>query len=383
MPDNIHNQIVGSTLNNPTFEYGGKKIRKFLGVPPFPPEVFLGRDDDLITVHDKLFKGDNLLLLVNGEGGIGKTTFASKYYYAYHEDYCHLAWVFAEKSLLDAVLTLAESLTVKFDDNMTGEERLEKLLCEMRKLRKPCLLVIDNANSLPDLDAHYHKLRTCPNVHLLLTTRISEFSQAKVYHINPLDEANAIELFKTHYPAHKHEEDDLLKQILEAVGYNTLVTELLAKNLSNFNNKLKRNYALADLLRDLQETGLLALSHSKDVTTLYQGLRKEKPEDIIAAMYNLTELEETEQKLLSVFAVLPAETIAFATLEDLLPGIEDKATLLLGLAKKGWIEFNDSAKSFKCSPVVQEVTRQQNKTRLAEDCAELISTLIDKLLYEP
>ena len=52
-----------------TVNYGEKKIRKILGNPPFFPEVFLGRDDDLVEVHDKLFKGENLLLLINGAGG--------------------------------------------------------------------------------------------------------------------------------------------------------------------------------------------------------------------------------------------------------------------------------------------------------------------------
>src|SRR3954463_331603 len=99
-------QNINSNVN---IIYGDKKIKKFLSAPFFT-EIFLGREDDLIAVHNKLFNEQNLLLLVNGEGGIGKTTLASRYYLTYQDEYQHLAWVFAETSLLDALLTLAIQL---------------------------------------------------------------------------------------------------------------------------------------------------------------------------------------------------------------------------------------------------------------------------------
>lgn len=92
------------------------EIPKYIGIPAFLSDVFIGRGDDLEKVHQKLFKGDNLLLLVNGEGGIGKTALAAHYYNKYADQYSHLAWIFAEKSLPDALLTLAVPLGVSFPD---------------------------------------------------------------------------------------------------------------------------------------------------------------------------------------------------------------------------------------------------------------------------
>ena len=60
--------------------YGERKIPKILTLPPFIPEIFEGRDDDLQAVNQTLFAGNTLLLLVNGEGGIGKTSLAAKYW---------------------------------------------------------------------------------------------------------------------------------------------------------------------------------------------------------------------------------------------------------------------------------------------------------------
>jgi tetratricopeptide (TPR) repeat protein len=383
----IKNQFNHSTLNEPKFIYGGKTINKYLGAIPFIPEVFHGREDELTTIHDKLFNGNNLLLLVNGEGGIGKTTIASKYYQAYQAEYSHLAWVFAEKNLRDAMLTLAYPLQITFPEMMTEDERLQALLCEMAELNKPSLLIIDNANSLDDLASHYHVLKACPNFHLLLTTRITAFQHAETYAIKPLDEKSAMRLFTTHYPDHNPEENNLLHQILEAVGYNTLVIEVLAKNLGNFNNRLRKRYTLPDLLGDLQKRGLFGLSKSDTISTAYKGdghgLHPEKPETILAEMYNLSELEEEEKAMLSVLSLLPAEPIAFSTLEELLPGVDNLDRTLLSLAKKGWLEYNETTSSFKCSPVVQEVTHLQNREKLIEHCELLINTLTEKLDYEP
>lgn len=322
--------------------YGERRIPRALTPPPFLPEVFLGREDDLQHIHDKLFApGGHLLLLVNGEGGVGKTSVASKYFHQYQHEYAHVAWVLSEKSIAGALLLLALPMGVQFEDQMDTDQRLEVLLTAMANLQKPCLLVLDNANELPDLEAHYLRLRKCANFHLLLTTRIREFEKAETYPIEGLPEKEALEMFQQHYQALSPEEHILFLQIREAVGGNTLVLELLAKNLKQI-NRLQKKYTLANLLSDLQKKGLLQLTQTQAVRTEYQSkgaMRREKPEDIISAMYDLGELPPEETALLSIFAVLPAESLAFSMLETLLPDTEGLEERLLALAQKGWIGF--------------------------------------------
>lgn len=363
---------------------GERRIPHALTPPPFLTEIFLGRQDDLQLIHNKLFApSSNLLLLVNGEGGMGKTTLASKYYHTYQHEYIHVAWVLSEKSIGNALLLLAVPLGLQFDERQDTEQRLEMLFTALMNLEKPCLLVIDNANELPDLDANYQRLRRCSNFHLLLTTRITHFERAEACAINGLPQGDALALFEKYYRVLDDGEKALFFQIREAVGGNTLVLELLAKNLAG-QNRLKQRYSLANLLAELQSQGLLQLSLSQAVGTDYQSkgaMRRETPEAIVSTMYDLGGLPVQESALLSVFAVLPAESIAFATLETLLPGLPELDTHLLSLAQKGWIEYNEATISFKCSPVVQEVTRQKNPG-LREDCATLVNTLTERLAYE-
>jgi tetratricopeptide (TPR) repeat protein len=193
-----------------------------------------------------------------------------------------------------------------------------------------------------------------------------------------------LQVFKAHYPAFEPQEEALFYGIYAAVQGNTLVLELLAKNLHNYNNKLKKNYLLSDLRRDLEQ-GLLQLSKTSAVDVRYQaqgtGLRHEKIEVIIAAMYDLGELSAAETQALSIFAILPAESIPFERLEALSLGLPHLDTTLLALAQKGWLDYNEAAVAFKCSPVIQEVVRVKNEN-LLEDCRGLVTALIVKLKYE-
>jgi tetratricopeptide (TPR) repeat protein len=176
------------------------------------------------------------------------------------------------------------------------------------------------------------------------------------------------------------DERPTVAQIHQAVGGNTLVMELLAKNVARFHG-IRRQYSLQTLLHDLQRRGLLALAKSAPVKTDYQAkdqLRSETPEDIIAAMYDLGDLSRAEVALLSVFAVLPPESIPFDQMEGLLPDTPDLEDTALALAQRGWIDYNETDASFKCNPVVQVINCKKNPA-LRADCAALIDGLNEKL----
>jgi len=66
-----------------------------------------------------------------------------------------MAWLLAEPNILDAILRLKNPLNLGFPPEMPNEERLEILLQKMANLDRPCLLVLDNANQIEDLENHY------------------------------------------------------------------------------------------------------------------------------------------------------------------------------------------------------------------------------------
>jgi len=377
--------VVARQLSHKAQENPASNIPHFLTPKPQQPEIFVGREDQLEALHDQLFapNADHFLLLVNGEGGIGKTSLAAAYFHRYHEQYAHAAWVLGETSIAGALLTLSLELKLEFGPTEDTNQRLHRLMTRLANLGDTCLLVVDNANSLEDLDANYEILRRCDNFHLLLTSRLSTYARAQLVAIEPLKTDTAQDLFSTHYRPLSKEEIGLFPSVYQAVGGNTLVLEILAKNLRRVNT-LRERYTLADLLTDLQEKGLLQLVESRTVETQYGKLRRAEPAEIIGAMYELEELTPPQLKLLSVFAALPPDNISVAHLEVLLDDFAELEEPLLDLAQRGWVVFDAEEGSFRCSQVVQEVTRknQPNFIELVKPIGKSLENLLETVGYQ-
>ncbi len=377
----IKNQFNSSTFINTTFKYGGQEISKALGAIPAIPNLFIGRGNSTADIHQRLTTKSNLLLLINGKGGIGKTTIASQYYFEYANYYAHLIWLVSEKGIKEAVISLALSLKISFPDHLGPTQQVNEILRQLSALKRPVLLVIDNANDINDLDDNFQLLRQFHHIDILITSRIDHYENLETYPVKHLDKESANDLFKHHFKAFQAEEQALLDKLLVAIGYNTLVIELLAKNLNEFNTDFKDHYPLQKLLEDIQEKGVLAISRSTKVAADYQ-LQKAKPEDIIKTMYDISELSKVEKQVLSIFAVLPATSITFEDLELCLPKLETLDSVLLKLSQKGWVDYDQAFKSFKTNPIISEIVSVQNRDRLAEDTLSLLYLLINKLDYE-
>jgi tetratricopeptide (TPR) repeat protein len=357
---------------------GDRKIPRFLTQTPSASTFFIGRDEDLAAIETDYQQHNRLLVLVNGEGGMGKTTLATHYWHRHEARYTHLAWVFAESGVGNAIMSLGQVLGVAFQPQ---DNAVAQVAAAIHELDAPCLFVLDNANNASDLKQHFRTLKALTNCHILLTSRVDALHDVTVHKVKPLKGDFPAQVFKKHYKKHLDSEESLLQALLHAVGYNTLVIELLAKNLAVF-NKYKTTYSLESLVADLQAKGLFALQN-RQVQVTYQtdALRTETPENIIAAMYDLSDLSDLERYLLSNFAVLPSENIPFATFIELLQP-DDAIALeapLSHLQQKGWIDYFEDSSSFKMSQVIQAITQRKNKERLLNDVHALIKTLINTL----
>lgn len=346
---------------------------------PIVPEVFFGRENDLAYIHDNFFTTDSNILILHGEGGVGKTSLASRYFEIYKSKYAHVAWITSNSNLSDALLTLARPLGLEieeFQQRVNPENRIENLLTKMCNLAKPCLLVIDNVNSIEELDYYYDKLGCCSNFHVIFTTRIFDnFSNVKFYQITPLPEDLALEIFRIYYQSLQPTDESYFKKLYHRVGGNTLVLELFAKNLNELNDSLEISYPLETLIEDV-ERGLLQLSKTEKVKVHYHNLRRATPEEIIRAMYKISILKPEQADLLAIFAALPPERIVYTELKEILQQ-KNLHEVLRSLKKRGWLNFEEDNKIY-CSPIVQAAIRREHKNWKSE-CEILVQGLLQKL----
>nr|WP_298789869.1 sugar transferase [uncultured Allomuricauda sp.] len=358
----IKNQFNESNFENTTFLYGENQIPKFLGNIPIRPDIFLGRSQTLDGIHDRLKNNNHFLLLVNGIGGIGKTTMASKYYFEFTDYYSHLIWILPKEGITEAIVTLADSLSVTFDEKnqISKKRKATEIARAISGLQKPILIIIDNANSLSDLNENFQLLRQIHGSHILITSRVDQYQNVPTLKVDSLDEKSANELFKYYYKNFKREEQLVLDKILKAIQYNTLVIELLSKNLNEFNNELIENYPLKKLLSDIQEKGVLKISKSTPVDSDYQ-LQRAKPEDVIRTMYDISNISKDDKKILLIFSLLPNISFSYEYLKDLMPLINQLDIKLLNLSRKGWVDYDKNLKSFKVHAIISEITRENIK----------------------
>ena len=323
---------------------------------------FVGREEELASIQE-LLADHKTVLLLNGIGGIGKTTLARQYMMEQYEDYDHIAWISvlgdgegegyqtAAQAFANEV-DLYESLKIPFDPEASKIERRKKILPALRKLEGKNLLIIDNAGS--SVEEIKKELPTPPNWQVLLTSRqqLNGFTIKKVDELSPEE---AKKLFLLHYPAGKDQLKDI-ESLCAYIGYHTLTIELFAKCCQTHNLSVSP----ARILALLKEKKLIKLS--KEVWTEHSQREVEVYSYLLAA-FQLGDLSEAEKGILAQWAILPPEEIdgdlllqLFQVTEGELDSFEKKLTDLI---KTGWITKTEDSQAYGMHQLIQEVIRYQ------------------------
>ena len=269
----------------------------------------IGREEDLKQLADTLRRSPKVVV-VNGLGGIGKTTLAKVWFQQALANYDHFAWInlagnddrrdqpaFSFVEIIAYHPTLATNLHLSFGEKEPPLARFQAIMNALRQLQGHNLLVVDNAS--PDLEQNDIKAQMPlpPQWQVLVTTR----HQLRGYELLPLDRLSpkhAAELFQKHYTADCPAAD--LADLLREVDYHTLTVELLAKTLQNHLGSLTLRALTTKLQRrELADPELqrrIALHHSPEETEVYLHL---------LTTFDCAGLDADERLLLARCAALP------------------------------------------------------------------------------
>ncbi|GAA4395895.1 hypothetical protein GCM10023187_03370 [Nibrella viscosa] len=121
-----------------------------LTLPKTHPDDIIGRENDLDELHT-LLQTQKRVVVVNGLGGIGKTTLAQAYLHKYYDDYHHIAWITQGSDNLAAEFLNTAGLLENLGID-TAQAEPDAIMAEIfRKLKgvpdTPNLLTIDNAEA--------------------------------------------------------------------------------------------------------------------------------------------------------------------------------------------------------------------------------------------
>ncbi|MCH7827078.1 MAG: tetratricopeptide repeat protein [Bacteroidetes bacterium] len=327
-----------------------EKVTRSGEIPKELTEVHRRAADDIVGRADDLNKIRNYLLskhetvLLNGMGGIGKTTLAEVYVESFYNEYNHIVWISVEDNFKDAVLSnyiLLQNLRLESDN---PEQQFSVCLNELSNLGGPNLLVIDNAKQ--NLTKYFNQLPKAKNWHVLITSR-ERIEPFNIMDIDFLSTQDAIDLFKKYCADYSEEQ---ILTVVEKVELHTLTIEVLAKAAKR--NKWIFEECLGALGFDAKVNVAVSRSNYK---------RIERIKSYLVKIFNAGKLDEQEKWILKQFTALPPVDIDYDFLYRLLQVEKldweaDFPSKLEGLYESGFLQKNIKKGSYKLHAVLNEVT---------------------------
>ena len=283
---------------------------------------FVGRKEELQKV-DELLNQNSMLLLLNGIGGIGKSTLASYYLNQHKDNFDYYGFVQVNE---DIKLSLASAFGTSLDlKSKKIDDLFAEIMNKLHNLEGKKLLIIDDIKKMDSQLDEINTLMTLKNsgFQILFTSReIKEYIPQ--YFLDIMSVEDARELFLKHYPT---DEMDKVDKILKYLDYHTLFIEITAKTLK----QRKRTLSLDKMIE-------------KFVNGDFSSIKKNKRESFNLFLSNLfsnDKILKDEETLLFLkrLSILPSIEISFEDLYKFLvcENEEKLEDFLIELIANGWL----------------------------------------------
>lgn len=302
------------------------------------PEItdeIIGRESELAEI-DSYFNSKNKILIVNGIGGIGKTSLCKAYYEKKNNIYNFKGYV---PCSIDIKVSFIEAFKQSLKVNSTTiDDAFSEILVKLSNLEGENLLFIDNLQG----SQQYNQINNLGNrFKLLITSREKLASDQNTFYIEELKDEDLIKLFYSYHPF-KKELEPVVKKLIIHLGRHTLFVELTAKALAN-DSLLSIDTILTDF-----ETGKFKDIKFDDKNTFNDYLNQRFTTDLLEKYYKtilskialLPSIETDKKNLLNYFGYKNDNEIRTISLT------------LNSLSKLGWlINYGDT---FKLHQIIKE-----------------------------
>lgn len=367
-----------------------RTIPKFLTtIPSVDYSQVLGREKDFKEIVEKMDETDKCFL-INGIGGIGKTTLAKYIVNKFKDEYDYVAWIDCSTNIKEAFvfnpdLIASLLLTEEIKDIQKSSDFIDKcfdlIINKMRRLRNKNLLIIDNAKEDIEYTKTLDKILLRPYWKVIVTSR-DKLSGFYAHELSHLNEKAATDLFYLHYKYEK--EDNLVNEILKIIKYHTLSIEVVAKTSE------VRMFHIPEIIEILKKKD--PFSHSIGTVKILHNdnLKIGEYSEYLAKMFDVSSFSAYEKWLLVQFSVLPSINIEYRneTQKNLCYFLqiaeEERLAIfpesLNKLYKFGWIEKDYYG--FTMHKILQQTILYVIKPS-SQDCMKLIDSFNSLLFYDP
>lgn len=320
------------------------------------PIFYQIREEYIENIKKTLLSASNTTIIINGVGGVGKTTTAiSLYNYFLNQHiYNRIGWIEFNNNLDDSILASLdidksikkprnELLHLIHDDLLSNSSAKTLLFIDDASLDS-----FNNENGILSINS-LHKEN---NIDLIITTRVAKqdhkiiddsytWMELKCLYDDTEEEINnskkqAVTLFKHYYSLQSLSHEDVLAihNIIELVHYNYLAIEVIAKVASQV--VLDEDISLMDYFHIISNNNNIINIPNKKIISLYSKKEEMDVNTILQNVYKTSSLTNEEKKVIWEFAILPNIYIRKKNLNTILC-CDNK--IVENLYAKGWLKY--------------------------------------------
>jgi hypothetical protein len=316
-------------------------------------EIFKSREEYLQRIENS-FNAGKKITVVNGEGGIGKSSVLSKYI-DFTKNFNQFYWISFSDSI---VKNLYEEFFNKEKTKLTDKEKIKLLIRSFSNFNEPTLILLDNINVSDQIDLIFENFKDT-NVHFLLSKRSSKKYNNEI-NVEPLMLPECINLFdyycsKTANKINQKQKEDLINSF----GCNTYMIILYAKYIHKISNIYGLSYDLIMLkIRNKEIEGKLNVTLNLDT-----NLASKKVLDHLISLYEFSKIDENIafKTVLATLSIFPPIAFKSFFLEDFFDDLAENLgidgcvidTIIEPLADQGWLIGNDY--NYKMSPLITDL----------------------------
>jgi len=298
----------------------------------------IGREQELLSLDKKL--NDDKILLLNGIGGIGKSTLSGYYLNINKQSYDYYGFFDGVENFISELLS---SLNIKSQNNDYHSLKKE-VFKELRILKGSKLFIINNLKNTVEEEKFIEDLSTLIEYdYKIIVTSREEIGNINKFYLEKLSSYDAKNIFNSIYQT---DNEVLLEEVLAYLDYHTFFVEKTAHIMKNKQGKLT--------LQNIQE------KFSNGEFPKLTVSRKESFKDYLNSLFTLESLDKEETLTLKQLSILPSIAISFDDLEEFFNRKKDTDffDLLEYLSEKGWLIKFDGG--YKLHQIIKEYILSQH-----------------------
>jgi hypothetical protein len=344
---------------------------------------------DLLRLIDVKLAETSLPVYLHAVGGLGKSEVALAFCNSdYASSYSYIFWVTASSGDIRSDIMQRQEFNFRRDQDCGIDEDFIRFTALSKELKGRILLVIDNVESLEQIRQiekrdSVAKLRW----NVLVTTRAIKDDlnfRNRVLLLEELEAEYCEELFYRHYEADEETisaNQKTLRGLFVLLNHHTLLIKLMAKIGE------RAGYTIEQLNGFVREHGLF---HQRlQIPVDIDGSEdRDKMDDVIASLFEVSHLSEDEKRILSCMSILPNRAIPENVLHNWLDRENEDniaKSVIHALFENGWLMRQKDAKTkesaFWCHKIIQSAIKARIP-HASEDIKALICNLTNFFEYK-